>query len=171
MQNAQVREIRPACTPFAPRRILVVEDDRHDQERIRRLFRYLTTEVILDFATAIADARQRLQKVPPQAIVLDNGLPDGLGIDLALELSRSPASAETPTFIISDWPSPFMHEKAEAAGVHAVFCKSEFGARQAFEILRRMNCSDLQLARSVRQKEKRPTQASVISREWAGPES
>ncbi|WP_386629596.1 hypothetical protein [Sulfitobacter geojensis] len=42
---------------------------------------------------------------------------------------------EIPVIIVSDWPSPFMWEKASTAGVAYVLSKTEFDGRYVHAVL------------------------------------
>jgi len=69
-------------------------------------------------------------------ILLDNNLPDGVGAEFALELAGNPQHASIPVIMVSDWPTPFMWEKAASAGVLYVVNKAEFGVRYVEQALR-----------------------------------
>ncbi|AZV80374.1 response regulator [Parasedimentitalea marina] len=80
-------------------------------------------------------ARESLMDGPVSLIILDNSLPDGKGADFALELVRYPRLAKIPVIIASDWPSPFMWDKASTAGVRCVVTKSEFSSELVCKVL------------------------------------
>jgi CheY-like chemotaxis protein len=67
--------------------------------------------------------------------LLDNNLPDGLGANFALELAEDPKLAQIPVILVSDWPSPFMWEKAQSAGLAYVLSKTEFDSRYVHAVM------------------------------------
>jgi|TARA_B110000879_G_C11119431_1_gene491096 hypothetical protein len=63
-------------------------------------------------------------------------MPDGLGAEFAPELASDPALSNIPVIMVSDWPTPFMWEKAASAGVLFVVNKAEFGVRYVEQAMR-----------------------------------
>jgi hypothetical protein len=59
-------------------------------------------------------------------VLLDNALPDGVGVNFALEIAADPRLRSTRVALVTDWPTPFMLDKARMARVRAVMNKSEF---------------------------------------------
>lgn len=108
---------------------LIVEDSAFDQEKLTRVMRKSRHNMHLEITSTLRDARKALARGKAALILLDNNLPDGLGADFALELARDPELADIPVIMISDWPSPFMWEKAASAGVIYVLSKTEFDGR------------------------------------------
>ena len=53
-------------------------------------------------------------------------LPDGVGADFLAELAVHAHWRQAPVVMVSDWPSPFMFDKARAANVLAVWSKGDF---------------------------------------------
>ena len=98
-------------------RCLVLEDSAHDQEMIRRAMRGARLEAEVDFVSTIALARKALTQGRYSAIVCDNSLPDGSGSEFASELAGQSELSNVPIAIVSGWPSPFMWDKARAAGL------------------------------------------------------
>jgi response regulator RpfG family c-di-GMP phosphodiesterase len=126
--QSQTRDV-PAKPRRKPRQsCLVIEDSHFDQKRISRALEHGCQHLDLIFADTIAAAREHLAKTPVQMILLDNHLPDGVGADFAIELSNDPKHSKKPIVMVSDWPSPFMWDKANAAGVHHVVSKAKFHA-------------------------------------------
>ncbi|MFN3210339.1 MAG: response regulator [Roseovarius sp.] len=107
----------PGNTPQL--RCLVLEDSAHDQELIRRAMRGARLNAEIDFVSTIRTAREALSSGHGRysAILCDNSLPDGSGSEFAGELAGSPDLADVPIVIVSGWPSPFMWDKARAAGL------------------------------------------------------
>lgn len=101
-------------------RCLVLEDSAHDQEMIRRAMRGARLDADIEFVSTIATARKALQHGRFSAILCDNSLPDGSGSEFASELAGQPEMAHVPIAIVSGWPSPFMWDKARAAGLNVI---------------------------------------------------
>ncbi len=111
---------------------LIVEDSEIDQKLIARAIRRAGITVPLKVTGTLRGARQALEREAVRLILLDNTLPDGRGADLALELSQSARFRDIPVALVTDWPSPFMFEKARSAGVREILSKSDLtGARLA----------------------------------------
>ena len=108
---------------------LIVEDNFFDQEKIRRILERSFGNIKIVVASNLADARDLVKQHKIALILLDNNLPDGKGANYALELHDNPRLAHVPIVMISDWPSPFMFDKAQSAGVIHIVNKSDFGAR------------------------------------------
>ena len=108
---------------------LIVEDSEFDQRKMQRIIDRSPLGMQVAVASTLESARLLLYRTPTALILLDNNLPDGLGANFALELAQDDRLAAIPIIIVSDWPSPFMWEKAATAGVRYVLSKSEFDAR------------------------------------------
>ena len=108
---------------------LIVEDSFVDQEMMRRILMRSFNNVHVEVASTLGEARVKLQKFKTALILLDNNLPDGKGANFAVEIAENGRFANVPVIIVSDWPSPFMFDKAQIAGVSQVVSKSDFGAR------------------------------------------
>lgn len=98
-------------------RCLVLEDSAHDQEMIRRAMRGARLDAEIDFVSTIETARKALSECRYSAILCDNSLPDGSGSEFANQLAGDPDLSDVPIVIVSGWPSPFMWDKAHAAGL------------------------------------------------------
>lgn len=108
---------------------LIVEDSILDQEKMRRILTRSFNNIKVEVASSINEARSKLMRFKTSLILLDNNLPDGKGANFALEIAQSKRHSHVPVIIVSDWPSPFMFDKAQSAGVSQVVDKSDFGAR------------------------------------------
>lgn len=86
-------------------------------------------------AATLQSARLALDAGEVSLILLDNNLPDGVGAEFALELAANPKHSRIPVILVSDWPTPFMWEKAASAGVLYVVNKAEFGVRYVEQAL------------------------------------
>ena len=105
---------------------LIIEDSEFDSIRMERVVNKSLGSIPIEVATTLDEARTRLRGGQMDLILLDNNLPDGLGANFALELGQDSALAQIPVIMVSDWPSPFMWDKAASAGVLYVFNKMEF---------------------------------------------
>ena len=112
---------KPSC--------LIVEDSEFDSEKLSRIINRTLNDAQVSVATTLDRARKALSKGGTDLILLDNNLPDGLGANFVQELAKDPKLAQIPVIMVSDWPSPFMWQKAASAGVFYVVNKSEFDAR------------------------------------------
>jgi DNA-binding response OmpR family regulator len=105
---------------------LIIEDSQFDSIRMERVVNKSLGQIPIAVATTLDDARARLREGRMDLILLDNNLPDGLGANFALELAQDDEFAQIPVIMVSDWPSPFMWDKAASAGVLYVVNKMEF---------------------------------------------
>lgn len=137
---------------YAHIRCLLIEDSEFDQRLIKRVLTELGIEH-LDMVGTIGAARAYLSRQKVELILLDNGLPDGLGVDFALELKKVSRLSSIPVVIISDWPTPFMFDKALMARVRQVLRKDEFNLAKAAAML-----SQSQVVRGPKQSWERPAQ-------------
>lgn len=115
---------------------LIIEDSQFDQEMMTRVIGRSQEKMNVQVAATLNSARKALDAGEVNLILLDNNLPDGIGANFALELAANPKTATIPVIMVSDWPTPFMWEKAASAGVLYVVNKSEFGVRYVEQALR-----------------------------------
>lgn len=106
---------------------LIIEDSEFDQLMMSRVIGRLRGRMRVKVASSLQAAREALAQGRVSLILLDNNLPDGIGANFAMELASDPNHSRTPVIMVSDWPTPFMWEKAAAAGVLYVVNKAEFG--------------------------------------------
>tara|TARA_R110000850_G_scaffold34322_5_gene92868 strand:+ start:72 stop:494 length:423 start_codon:yes stop_codon:yes gene_type:complete len=106
---------------------LIIEDSEFDQLMMSRVIGRLRGRMRVKVASSLQAAREALAQGRVSLILLDNNLPDGIGANFAMELASDPNHSSTPVIMVSDWPTPFMWEKAAAAGVLYVVNKAEFG--------------------------------------------
>ena len=114
-----------ATHPARPR-ILLVEDNPVDQQIMLRVLRRVGMAADVHVADTIGAAREVIAAHRIAHMFLDNTLPDGHGANFILELAASGVLQSLPVTLVTDWPSPFMFEKAKRAGVRAVIQKAEF---------------------------------------------
>lgn len=114
---------------------LLVEDSVFDQKRVARIFNgSLAMQLVT--AASLAEARNLILSNNFDIIVLDNALPDGLGVDFAAELRKKPGLRDIPILMVSDYPTPFVYDKAAAARVSMVISKDEFEPRHVRRAMR-----------------------------------
>lgn len=124
------------ATKHRPETCLIVEDSAFDREKLTRVMKRTRERMRIELAPDLQTARRALEKEGMSLILLDNNLPDGLGADFAQELAKDPRHADIPVIVVSDWPSPFMWEKAASAGVAYVLSKTEFDGRYVHAAMR-----------------------------------
>ncbi|QJF49868.1 response regulator [Roseobacter ponti] len=115
---------------------LVIEDSSFDREKFKRILNKSFSEIRVIMASTLAEAREYVSANRPDLILLDNSLPDGNGANFAVELSEDDTLRKIPVIMVSDFPTPFMYQKAAIAGVRHVVDKSDFGARFIHDALR-----------------------------------
>ncbi|MEP2919845.1 response regulator [Sulfitobacter sp.] len=125
---------------------LIVEDNEFDQAMMTRVIDRSQARMTVQTVATLNEARAALSTQQVSLILLDNNLPDGIGANFALELAANPAHAETPVIMVSDWPTPFMWEKAASAGVLYVVNKSEFGVKYVEQAMRQREFKQAQFA-------------------------
>ena len=115
---------------------LIVDDAAVDREMMMRtLARQHPVPHVLT-ASSLAEARQHLARSGISLLFLDNMLPDGVGADFLSELAARSDWRRVPVVMVSDWPSPFMFDKARAANVLAVWSKGDFTPERVRRLVR-----------------------------------
>ena len=115
---------------------LIVEDSAFDQQMMARVVGRAGPKMNVKVATTLQSARRALAAGKISLILLDNNLPDGIGAEFAIELAADPELTNIPVIMVSDWPTPFMWQKAASAGVLYVVNNAEFGVRYVDQALR-----------------------------------
>lgn len=118
----QIAIVQPQQDPSC----LIIEDSHFDHKMMTRVIGLSYSRMRVEIVTSLKDARAALAREGFSIILLDNNLPDGYGANFALELAGSPQVSHIPVIMVSDWPTPFMWDKAAKAGVLNVVNKSEF---------------------------------------------
>lgn len=108
---------------------LIIEDSEFDSRKMQRIIQRSLSGVEISVASTLSSAREALLSTPTDLILLDNNLPDGLGANFVQELAKDDRLSKIPVIMVSDWPSPFMWQKAASAGVFYVVNKNEFDER------------------------------------------
>ncbi|MBV7392982.1 response regulator [Mameliella alba] len=116
---------------------LIVDDLEFDRRMMRRVMAKHCPDVPLAIARNLTEARQRLAAGDVSILFLDNALPDGMGVDFLAEMKDNKALKAVPVVIVSDFPSPFMYAKAQAANVCEVWSKREFVGDAVRRVLRK----------------------------------
>jgi DNA-binding response OmpR family regulator len=102
-------------------RILIVEDE----PMLREAFRLMLEDsgYSVQEAGTGADARAAIQARMPDLILLDLGLPDISGLDLARELSQNPETAKVSIVALTGRVGTEERNACLAAGCKAYFAK------------------------------------------------
>lgn len=103
-------------------RLLVVDDDFEYREKMRRSFEGHFRIRVTGLAAAGRDAVGMARDSAPDAVIIDLGLADMSGLDVAEQVAR--VSPGTVVFIATDTPSLDLYRRAMALGVKQVFTKS-----------------------------------------------
>ena len=103
------------------RRVLVVEDNLDAVRMTATLLRLIGHEV--EFAINGFAAIDIARKFKPDVILLDIGLPDFKGDQLAKQLRYEPGLEKTRFIAITGQPLSSVEDRARAAGCEAVYAK------------------------------------------------
>lgn len=101
--------------------ILAVEDEPRNAALLRAVLEPSGYRLVI--ADSLAAARAWLAAEHPDLMLLDIGLPDGSGLDLARELRSSPTTAELPILVASARVLAADQEAASQAGASAFLAK------------------------------------------------
>jgi CheY-like chemotaxis protein len=101
--------------------ILAVEDEPRNAALLRAVLEPAGYRLVI--ADSLAAARAWLAAEHPDLMLLDIGLPDGSGLDLARELRSSPTTAELPILVASARVLAADQEAASQAGANAFLAK------------------------------------------------
>ena len=116
-------------------RVLVVEDDPHQLEIYSTLLYYNGYEV--REAASMYEAVDRIAQEKPDVILLDVMLPDANGLDAALLMSRTPATADIPIVCMTAYDVE--PRRAQASGCAELLQKPVDGAILVEAIDRALN--------------------------------
>lgn len=128
--------LRPSRAPdavvnggaHAPRRVLVVDDNRALQDSLIALI-----EELGHHARAVGDGQSALTAVPawqPHLILLDVHLPDINGFEVARRIRNEPGATNTQICVMSaDQFHPVIAREVQAAGIDTCISKLECGAQ------------------------------------------
>ncbi|MGH2386097.1 MAG: response regulator [Candidatus Limnocylindria bacterium] len=101
--------------------ILAVEDDARNAALLRAAL--VPAGYRLTVVTSLAEARSWLVEARPDLVLLDVGLPDGSGLELARELRASTPSADIPIIVSSARVLAADRAAADEAGCDAFLAK------------------------------------------------
>lgn len=118
---------RPVC--------LLIEDSDFDLKRFERILE-ASIPMQIYVATTLEEAQKVLAEMPINLIILDNMLPDGLGVDFANRLRQTARWSKVPIIMVSDHPTPFLYDKAVSAKISMVLTKDKFQPRHVRDALR-----------------------------------
>lgn len=100
--------------------VLIVEDDPASLDIFATILRHGGYDVLT--AGTVADGVERARELLPDAVVVDIGLPDGLGFGVLDELSDDPATEHIPLIVCT--VHVFEHDQVRARRAGAdVFVK------------------------------------------------
>lgn len=105
-----------------PIRLLIADDDLGYREEMRRAFHGHPVVQVTGVAASGQDAVTLARDTAPDAALIDLGLADMSGLDVAEKIAR--ASPGTVVFIVTDAPSMELYRRATALGVRQVLTRS-----------------------------------------------
>lgn len=108
-----------------------------------RVINGMRRKLHVEITSTLEDGWRALQHGNFSLVLLDNNLPDGYGANFVLKMAADQVLSKIPVIMVSDWPSPFMRDKAEKAGVTYIVNKSEFAARYVRAALKKKAASQL----------------------------
>jgi CheY-like chemotaxis protein len=116
--------------------VLVVDDDADNREMLAMWLDCCGFRVI-EAANALA-ALTTIAERPPDAILLDIGLPDVDGYEVCRRVRRNPATESMPIVALTGFAFPADVERARDAGCSAVLVKPCPPERVLLELQRRL---------------------------------
>ncbi|HEX5044982.1 MAG TPA: response regulator [Candidatus Polarisedimenticolaceae bacterium] len=120
----------PRPPALAGRRVLVVDDNRDAAESLEMLLRLMGAEV-----HSAADGRSALDALRrhrPSVVVLDIGLPDMDGYEVARRVRQEPAGAQTALIALTGWGEEEDQRRSREAGIdHHLVKPVDFAALEA----------------------------------------
>lgn len=107
-------------------RILVVDDNPSVRHYLRSLLEQQSMWQVCDEARTGKEALQRIEKNPPDMILLDFQMPDLNGLDVARQVAKLfPA---IPILMVTIHLSKQLAEEARKAGIRGACAKSDVGS-------------------------------------------
>jgi DNA-binding NarL/FixJ family response regulator len=107
-------------------RILVVDDNPAVRHYLRALLEQQSAWQVCDEARTGKEALQRVEKNPPDMILLDFQMPDLNGLDVARQVMR--LFPEIPILMVTIHLSKQLAEEARKAGIRGACAKSDVGS-------------------------------------------
>lgn len=108
-----------------PLRVLIADDSAPFRQAARELLRRRGYLVIGEVGTAAA-ARAAVERLTPHALLVDVGLPDGCGFELAAALTR--AQPDLAVLLMSASNPPAWERRLRASGARGFVLKSSLAA-------------------------------------------
>ncbi len=106
-----------------PVKVLIVEDNPLFREVLRETLRVGWRSLTIFEAGSMAEGRRLLRECVPDLVLLDIGLPDGNGLDLAEQIRREFPAASV--MVCSSHGGAEYREEARRRGVTRFLCKQE----------------------------------------------
>jgi DNA-binding NarL/FixJ family response regulator len=107
-------------------RILVVDDNPAVRHYLRAVLEQQSSWQVCDEARTGREAIQRVEKNPPDMILLDFQMPDLNGLDVAREITR--VFPNIPILMVTIHLSKQLTEEARRAGIRGTCAKSDVGS-------------------------------------------
>lgn len=110
-----------------PKKILLAEDDRDDQDFFTIFLRERTDVVLLPVVENGDDLFKYLESAPdaalPDAIILDQNMPKRNGLETLTLLKKSPAYAHIPVMVYSTYADAALVQRSTVLGAALVLAK------------------------------------------------
>lgn len=116
---------------------LLVDDDQFDRYNVRYAAERAGLNLTFYDAASVAEARQMLHTQTYALIILDQNLPDGQGLDLAMESAMSSLNAKTPTIMLTGLEDKRLVAGAQKAGCVEFLTKNDLTGETLSAALRR----------------------------------
>ncbi|HVI08416.1 MAG TPA: response regulator transcription factor [Candidatus Binatia bacterium] len=107
-------------------RILVVDDNPAVRHYLRALLEQQSTWQVCDEARTGGEALQRVQKNPPDMVLLDFQMPDLNGLDVARQINKM--FPEIPILMVTIHLSRQLTEEAQRVGIRGACAKTDVGS-------------------------------------------
>jgi CheY-like chemotaxis protein len=107
-------------------RILVVDDNPVVRHYLRALLEQQSTWKVCDEARTGREALQRVEKNPPDMILLDFQMPDLNGLDVARQITK--LFPDIPILMVTIYLSKQLAEEARRVGIRGACAKSDVGS-------------------------------------------
>jgi CheY-like chemotaxis protein len=135
-RNRLVELLRQFTSPAGPTRVLIVEDDATQRERVRSWLepqQWLVTEAETGQA-----ALDRLKEAAPDVIVLDLMMPEMDGFQLVAALQQHPVWRDIPVVVVTALDLSAEDRARLNSGIEAILLKETFKPADLIEGLRRL---------------------------------
>lgn len=116
-------------------KVLIMDDSAIVRKRLTAMLSKIVEEENISYAEDATEAINSIQKLSPDALILDMRMPGGNGIDLLLEMKRNDQTL--PIIVLTDYPYRQYQRQYVDTGADFFFDKStEFN--QMMAVLRRL---------------------------------